>query len=65
MTTVFEIVFSAYLPDLPGYVFPADTIEETEPLVQETIEIYIRGIQEEGLEIPQSTLLAREIEVVQ
>ena len=56
--------FSAYVPDLPGCVAAADTLEQTEQLIQEAIEIHIRGMREDGLEVPQPTSLAREIEVV-
>ena len=55
--------FSAYVPDLPGCVAAADTLGETERLIREAIEIHIRGMREDGLEVPQPTSLAREIEV--
>jgi predicted RNase H-like HicB family nuclease len=56
--------YSAYVPDLPGCVAAADTLEETEQLIREAIEIHIRGMREDGMEIPYPTSLAREIEVV-
>ncbi len=56
--------FSAYVPDLPGCVAAADTLEETEQLIREAIEIHIRGMREDGLEVPGPTSLAREVEVV-
>ena len=56
--------FSAYVPDLPGCVAAADTLGETEQLIREAIEIHIRGMREDGLEVPQPTSLAREVEVV-
>jgi len=55
--------YSAYVPDLPGCVAAADTLEETEQLIREAIEIHIRGMREDGMEIPYPTSLAREIEV--
>jgi len=55
--------FSAYVPDLPGCVAAADTLGETERLIREAIEIHIRGMREDGLEVPEPTSLAREIEV--
>ena len=56
--------FSAYVPDLPGCVAAADILEETEQLIREAIEIHIRGMREDGLEVPEPTSLAREVEVV-
>jgi predicted RNase H-like HicB family nuclease len=54
---------SAYVPDLPGCVAAGDTVDETEKLIREAIEIHIRGMKEEGLEIPKPSSLAREVEV--
>ncbi|MSO20262.1 MAG: type II toxin-antitoxin system HicB family antitoxin [Acidobacteria bacterium] len=54
---------SAYVPDLPGCVAAGDTVEETERLIREAIEIHIRGMREDGLEVPPPSSLAREIEV--
>ena len=56
--------YSAYVPDLPGCVAAGDTLEETEQFIREAIEIHIRGLREDGMEIPCPTSLAREIEVV-
>ena len=56
--------FSAYVPDLPGCVAAADTLGETEQLIREAIEIHIRGMREDGLEVPEPISLAREVEVV-
>ena len=55
---------SAYVPDLPGCVAAADTPGETEQLIREAIEIHIRGMREDGLEVPEPISLAREVEVV-
>lgn len=55
--------FSAYVPDLPGCVAAADTLEETEQLIREAIEVHIRGMREDGLEVPPPTSFAREVEV--
>jgi predicted RNase H-like HicB family nuclease len=56
--------FSAYVPDLPGCVAAADTLQETEQLIRKAIEIHIRGMREDGQVVPHPTSLAREIEVV-
>ena len=55
--------FSAYVPDLPGCVAAADTVEELERLIQEAIEFHIAGLREEGADVPPSSSTALEIEV--
>jgi predicted RNase H-like HicB family nuclease len=45
--------WSAYVPDLPGLGVAAATIEETEQLLREGIEIHIEGMREDGLPIPE------------
>jgi len=55
--------YSAYVPDLPGCVAAAETIEEIEMLIRSAIEFHIRGMIEDGLEIPQPASLVREVEV--
>ena len=57
--------FSAYVPDLPGCVAAADTLEEIEKLIRDAIEFHIRGMIEDGFEIPQPVSLAREVEIRQ
>jgi predicted RNase H-like HicB family nuclease len=55
--------FSAYVPDLPGCVAAADTLEEIEKLIRDAIEFHIRGMIADGFEIPQPVSLAREVEI--
>ena len=55
--------YSAYVPDLPGCVAAGDSVQEIEQLIREAIEVHIRGLKEDGLEIPKPSSLAREIEV--
>jgi predicted RNase H-like HicB family nuclease len=45
--------WSAYAPDLPGLGVAAATIEETEQLLREGIELHIGGMREDGLPIPE------------
>lgn len=45
--------WSAYAPDLPGLGVAAATIEETEQLLREGIELHIEGLREDGLPIPE------------
>ena len=44
--------FAAYVPDLPGCVGAADTIEELEELMREAIEFHIEGMRSHGEEVP-------------
>ncbi len=45
--------YSAYSPDLPGCVATGATREETEENMQSAIEMHIRGMDEDGLPIPE------------
>ena len=47
--------YSAYVPDLPGCVAAGDTVEETDHLIREAIEIHLKGMREDGLPIPEPT----------
>ena len=42
--------YSAYMPDLPGCVACGDTLEETEDLMKEAIELYIEALRDDGHE---------------
>ena len=55
--------FGAYVPDLPGCVAVADTLDEVERLIQEAIEFHIEGMREDGDPIPNPTSTVKEIEV--
>ncbi len=45
--------YSAYVPDLPGCVTASDTIDEIMYEMQEAIQLYIEGLKEEGLPVPE------------
>jgi predicted RNase H-like HicB family nuclease len=47
--------YSAYVPDLPGCVATAPTVEEIKVLMQEGIEFHLEGMREDGLPIPEPT----------
>ena len=55
--------YGAYVPDLPGCVAAAETLEEAKQLIREAIEYHIEGLREDGLEIPPPTCTAETIEV--
>jgi predicted RNase H-like HicB family nuclease len=44
---------SAYVPDLPGCVACGDTLEETEQLMRQAIELYIEALKAEGRAISE------------
>ncbi|MBA4182008.1 MAG: hypothetical protein C0506_15570 [Anaerolinea sp.] len=47
-----ETSYGAYVPDLPGCVAVAPTIEEVKTLIREAIAIHIEGLREDGDPIP-------------
>jgi len=49
--------YGAYVPDLPGCVAAAETLEEVERLIREAMLIHIRGLREDGEQIPEPTAL--------
>ena len=55
--------YSAYVPDLPGCVAVGDTIDECETSIQEAIEFHIRGLREDGIDVPEPTSILKEVEV--
>jgi predicted RNase H-like HicB family nuclease len=55
--------YSAYVPDLPGCVATGATVEETESLLREAIELHLEGMREDGLIIPQPTSLVEYVQV--
>ncbi|GAF76597.1 unnamed protein product [marine sediment metagenome] len=55
--------YSAYVPDLPGCIGCGDSLEETEALMKEAIELYIEALKEDGTPVPEPTTKARPISV--
>jgi predicted RNase H-like HicB family nuclease len=45
--------YSAYVPDLPGCIATSATVEETEALLREAIDLHLAGLREDGLPIPE------------
>ena len=45
--------YSAYSPDLPGVVAAGGTRNETEQLMREAMVEHVRGLREEGHEVPE------------
>jgi predicted RNase H-like HicB family nuclease len=55
--------WGAHAPDLPGLGVVGDTLEEAEQLIREGIAIYIDGLKEDGLPVPEPTTLAARVAV--
>ena len=55
--------YSAHVPDLPGCVAAASTLQETRQLMRETIEFHIEGMRRHGEDVPEPTPHVEEIEV--
>ena len=55
--------YSAYSPDLPGCVATGTTREDAECNMHEAIEMHIRGLQDDGLPIPESYAFAEYVAV--
>ena len=50
--------YSAYVPDLPGCVAAASSLEDTESLMRGAIEMHLAGMREDGDPIPPPTTVA-------
>ncbi|HYP39801.1 MAG TPA: type II toxin-antitoxin system HicB family antitoxin [Chloroflexia bacterium] len=46
--------YSAYAPDVPGFVTVGVTIEETTQNMQEALDLYFEAVQEKGADVPQA-----------
>ena len=55
--------YSAYVPDLPGCVATGATVEETESLLREAIDLHLEGMREDGLAIPEPASVVEYLEV--
>lgn len=60
MTVVFaktDTGYSAHVPDLPGCIAAGSTIEETQQLIREAIEMHLDGLREDGDPIPEASTI--------
>jgi predicted RNase H-like HicB family nuclease len=55
--------WSAYVPDLPGLGVAGGTIEETEQLLREGIELHLEGMREDGLPIPEPSTRVKQLAI--
>ena len=49
--------YSAYFPDLPGCVATGKTLDEVKQRMREALELHLQGLREDGLPIPQPSLV--------
>ena len=54
--------YSAYVPDLPGCVAAAATVEAVESEIRDAMRFHIEGLKEDGLPIPAPTSIAEYVE---
>jgi len=45
--------FSAFVPDLPGCIATADSIQDLEVEIRKAITFHIDGLKEDGLPVPE------------
>lgn len=50
-----ETSYGAYVPDLPGCVAVAETLDEVESLINQAISFHLEMLESEGLPIPKPT----------
>jgi predicted RNase H-like HicB family nuclease len=55
--------YSAYVPDLPGCIAAAATLQETEELIRGAIEMHLAAMREDGDPVPEATTLTEYIAV--
>jgi len=55
--------YSAHVPDLPGCIGAAATLEETRRLMKEAIEGHLECMREFGYAIPEPTTVAEQVEI--
>ena len=55
--------YSAYVPDLPGCVATAATVEEAERSIREAIAFHLEGMREDGTPIPPPSSRVDYVEV--
>ncbi len=56
--------YSAYVPDLPGCIATAATVEEVEEEIREAIRFHVEGLREDGLPIPPPTSIVEYADIV-
>lgn len=55
--------YSAYLPDLPGCIAAAETLEETRTLIREAVELHVLDMRARGEPVPLPTSQAEVVQI--
>ncbi len=55
--------WGAYSPDLPGCIAVGETQEETENNMHQAVSLHIKGMEEDGLPVPEGRSVAEYIAV--
>jgi predicted RNase H-like HicB family nuclease len=55
--------WAAYVPDLPGCVTTAPTLEDARRLIAEAIEFHVEGLRLRGAPVPEPTTVAETVEI--
>jgi predicted RNase H-like HicB family nuclease len=55
--------YAAYVPDLPGCIATGATVEETERLLREAVEMHLQGMKEDGIPIPEPSSMVEYLEL--
>ncbi len=55
--------YGAYVPDLPGCVAAADTVEEIRQLIRQAIELHVADMRATGQPIPQPSSMCEYAEI--
>jgi predicted RNase H-like HicB family nuclease len=55
--------YSAHVPDLPGCIAAAATLDETRRLMKEAIEFHLEGMRLHGEHIPAPATTGEEVEI--
>jgi predicted RNase H-like HicB family nuclease len=56
--------YAGYVPDLPGCIATGDTVQDTETLLKEAIELHLDGMREDGGPIPEPSSVVEYLEVL-
>ena len=59
-----ETSYGAYVPDLPGCVAVAETLDEVKKLIRQAIEFHLEGMREDGEPIPEPKALCEYVDCV-
>ena len=54
--------YGATVPDLPGCVAVAETLDEVETLIREAIDFHIEGLRRDSLPVPPPTTICEYVE---